>query len=70
VHTQENFLSGENRITLQYGTGSSRGAVSPLFEGKTSIGRLTTAARAENLKKAVRFASLNSTLSRKIAGHG
>lgn len=51
VHTQKRFLGGDNRLTLQYGRGSSRGATSPLFENAAALGLLTNAAAATNLEK-------------------
>lgn len=50
THSQERLLGGKNIVSLQYGKGSSRGAVSPLFESSASISKLTTAASADNLK--------------------
>ena len=51
VHTQEKLFGGKNKFSLQFGKGSSRSAGSPLFESSASIGRLTTAADAQNLKR-------------------
>lgn len=55
VHKQENLLGGENRLTLQYGKGSSRGAGSPLFENKNVLGELISATTANALKQSTTF---------------
>lgn len=55
LHSQKQFFGGENKLYLQYGRGSSRSAGTSLFEGKASVGRLTSTAAAGNLEKSSTF---------------
>lgn len=52
VHTQDDFMGGKNKLTLQYGEGSARSAGNKAHEADSVIGRLTSADAAAALEKA------------------
>jgi maltoporin len=52
VHTQDGFIGGKNKLTLQYATGSARSAGNTAHESNRVIGQLTRATAADALNDA------------------